>query len=78
MTHRHIEAATPRRISWGMGLLLVGLTIQLGVVLPATVVFLLLPVGGRLAAPAMVGGFFAAWIALIAVLRTGWRRGWWA
>jgi hypothetical protein len=60
-----------------VGLLLMFVTIQVGVVLPAVVVFLL---GGSsgMAATAMTGGFWAAWMTLIATLRVGQRRGWWA
>jgi hypothetical protein len=77
MTIKPIEASRPQPMGWGVGLLLVGVTIQVGVVLPAVAVFLL--GGGRgLIAPAMVGGFLAAWIALIATLRVGRAHGWWA
>jgi hypothetical protein len=76
MTVRHIEASRPRRLGWGVGLLLVFVTIQVGVVLPAAAVFLL-GGGRRLAVPAMVGGLLAAWVAFTAGLRAGRHRGWW-
>jgi hypothetical protein len=77
MSVGHTEASRPRRLGWGMGLLLVFVAIQVGVVLPP-VVLLLLPDGTRLAGPAMAGGFMAAWTMLIAALHVGRRRGWWA
>jgi hypothetical protein len=77
MAVRHSEASRPRRLGWGVGLLLVFVTIQVGVVVPAVAVFLL-GGGGGLAAPAMAGGLLAAWTTLIAGLRVGRRRGWWA
>jgi hypothetical protein len=58
-------------------MLLVFAAIQVGVVLPAAVVFLL-GYGAGVAGPAMIGGFLATWATLIATLRAGRRRGWWA
>jgi hypothetical protein len=51
-----------------VGLLLVFVTIQVGVVLPAAAKSLLGD-GSGLATPAMVGGFLATWTMFIAALR---------
>jgi hypothetical protein len=77
MTNQNIEAPRPRRIGWGVGMLFVLVAIQVGVVLPAAIVFLL-GYGAGVAGPAMSGGFLATWMTLIATLRLGRQRGWWA
>jgi hypothetical protein len=76
MTVGSIEESRPRRIGWGVGLLLVFGAISVGVFLPAAVVFLL-GYGAGVAGPAMTGGFLASWMTLVATLRVGRRRGWW-
>jgi VIT1/CCC1 family predicted Fe2+/Mn2+ transporter len=71
------EASRSRQMGWGVGLLLIFVTVQVGVVLPAVAIFVLSRSSG-LAVPAMVGGFLTAWTTLIAGLRVGRQRGWWA
>jgi hypothetical protein len=77
MAAENTGASRPRQIGWGVGALLVFAAIFAGVFLPAAVVFLL-GHGAGVAGPAMTGGFLATWTTLIAVLRVGRRRGWWA
>jgi|HubBroStandDraft_4_1064222.scaffolds.fasta_scaffold2124727_1 hypothetical protein len=77
MAIESIVASQPRRIGWVVGMLLVFVAIQVGVVLPAAVLFLL-GYGAEVAGPAMIGGLLATWTTLIAALRVGHRRGWWA
>jgi hypothetical protein len=77
MAVENVPALRPRWIGWIAGMVLVVVAIQVGVVLPAAVVFLL-GHGAGAAGPAMIGGFLATWTTVLATLRVGRRRGWWA
>ena len=77
MTTDDSKATQPRTIGWITGLLLLFVSIQLGVVLPAVLLYLLIPNAVHWASGAMIGGLLVTWLALIGVLRLGQRRGWW-